>query len=131
MTPFLKFIHRMSDKWFGKWYEGPEPPARMGEMLLAWAEANPRATREEWLEVASRASAESYRSGYVRGYEHAERVPTTPSPTPDEVADAVDPGWREREGGISLGEGDLVVPVEQAEEEMMVRAIERANGWRP
>lgn len=40
---------------------------------MAFAAANPEATRGEWAEFAARLAANSYREGYARGFEWAER----------------------------------------------------------
>jgi len=82
----------------GTWDEGPEPPARLREMVLLFAEAHPRATRREWADFAARHAGECYRTGYARGFEASVRDDDQKpwlADMPERVADQVDPGWRE------------------------------------
>lgn len=125
MTPLLKFFRDAAQKALGKFYEGPEPPRRLGELVLAFAEAHPKATRGEWARFAQLHAEEAYRQGYVRGYEYVEREEGFfEGKRPEELADQLDPDWRWRPGitldGASMGEvpsdegaeyfhGDLVV----------------------
>jgi hypothetical protein len=98
MTRFAKFLHRLFDKIFGEWDEGPEPPARLREMALLFAEMHPRATRREWVDFAARHAGEAYRTGWVRGFEATVREEEKPwaGDMPEHQADALMPGWRDR-----------------------------------
>lgn len=94
MTPLLRFVKRFWEKTTGAWYEGPEPPERLREMVLTFANLHPHATRAEWAEFATKHAGEAYRSGYQRGWEEVERDPSWKKLSPDQVAAEVDPDWR-------------------------------------
>lgn len=55
-------------------------------MVAHFAEHNPRATRAQWGGFAISLVEESYRSGFARGFERAERDPEPPwrAPLPSE-----------------------------------------------
>jgi hypothetical protein len=116
VTPFAKWVRDRVEKWVGKFYEGPEPPARLGEIATEFGNIFPNATRREWLAMAKNLANEAYRSGYVRGIEWAERDPdaVTPNVPPDVIADMVDPDWRWRPA-VDLTRPDEVVPEERTE----------------
>lgn len=100
MTPFVRLLGRTLERLLGTWQEGPEPPGRLDEVVLLFANARPDATRREWAHFAAGHAAEAYRQGYVRGFERGERDPAaqpwrvTP---PEQVADQAFPGWRDSE----------------------------------
>ena len=70
---------------------GPEPPARLLDMVADWANENPRATRGEWASFARGMAREAFMLGYLSGYSSASSVEGL---DPDAAADAVDPSWR-------------------------------------
>lgn len=123
----------MAEKVIDRFYEGPEPPERLEAEVIAFANAFPNATRAQWVEFASQQSGESYRSGFMRGFENAEREPVDPSVDPDAIADLLDPTWRDRAydwkwdgGGIPLSKPEEVVrgePLSEVEsmEDMLQR----------
>jgi len=76
-------------------YEGPEMPARFDELSTAFANENPHATRLDWVMFANEHSAECYRSGWLRGFEYAERDPHGPATEPETIADLLTPEWRD------------------------------------
>lgn len=77
----------MLEGWLHHLYEGPTPPERLAEMVIWFAETYPNASRKQWVVFASAHARESYRAGYVRGYEHVERDPDFfRDRSPDEVA---------------------------------------------
>lgn len=92
MTPLVRFLRRATEKLFGKWEEGPEPPQRLREIVVVFANMHPTATRQDWTTFAAEQVAEAYRCGYARGYEHAERDPAPFKP--EDLADKMDPNWR-------------------------------------
>lgn len=97
MTALARGLRRLRERLLGEYYEGPDPPVRLAEMAMAFAEAHPRATRREWLQFAISHAGEAYRSGYLRGHEWAERDPEARVDVPpDLAADLVDPDWRWR-----------------------------------
>lgn len=100
MTRFSRFFRRMFEKWVGAFYEGPEPPDRLGDMVIVFANLHPRATRAQWAKFATEHARECYRSGWVRGMENSERDEREPEIEPEVMADAMDGGaWRERPAG--------------------------------
>lgn len=119
MTPFGKLARGLLERLAGTFYEGPTPPARLGEMVVAFANENPNATRRQWIEVATEHARECYRSGFVRGAEWAERdfKSRMPSVRPEELADALDHDWRWRPGITLVGDHGAVVRGEAEENE--------------
>ena len=111
VTLFQKLTRGILERLAGIWAEGPEPPARLGEMVVAFANDRPHATRAEWVEYAQGLARESYRSGYTRGVERAERQfwSSMPSVLPEDVADALDPDWRWSPDITLMGNPDEVV----------------------
>ncbi len=73
MTPFVRLLRNVWERLFGKFYDGPEPPERLTQMVQLFMIAHPFATRQQWAQFASKHSGETYKSGYVRGFEWAER----------------------------------------------------------
>jgi hypothetical protein len=73
MTPFVAWLKRTRERWAGVYNEGPEPPQRLAQHVVIFAQAHPRATVAEWAAFASNHAAESYRAGYARGYEWSAR----------------------------------------------------------
>jgi len=68
VTPFLAWLKRTVERAGGRWYEGPEPPARLAQHVALFAENNPRATVSEWAAFAAEHAMNSYRAGWDRGY---------------------------------------------------------------
>lgn len=101
----------MLERWLGRLYEGPAPPDRLVEMVFAFAEMYPNATRRQWVLFAASHARESYRSGYVRGFEYVERDPDFfKDRSPDEVAAQLDPHEFPWSPDITLTRPDEVVP---------------------
>lgn len=97
MTPIVKWVRDRVEKWLGSFYEGPDPPKRLGEQVVAFANLRPLATRGDWIDFATNLAEECYRAGYLRGVEYTERDPEEPGGiTPEEIADQIDPDWRWR-----------------------------------
>lgn len=112
MTPLARFVRRWRERLLGTYYEGPEPPYRLREMVLFFANFKPCATRQEWVEFASHHAAECYRTGYLRGLERAERDPDAQpwmQGDPDELADAMSPGWRRHSPSVFVPGADQIV----------------------
>jgi hypothetical protein len=105
----------------GTYREGPNPPARIGDVVLEFAQAFPRATRNEWIDFAVRHAGTSYREGYVRGYEWVERLPSAPEAEPEAVMRVIDPDgeWLERPVDPTTG---LPVDCEPVTDEVDVSA---------
>lgn len=107
---FVRWMQRTRDKLFGVWNEGPEPPARLEQIVLTFAEQHPSATRREWIEFSKGQLEEIWRTAWLRGFEHAERSPD-PDFDPEEIANALDPDWKWRDArGINVEELDQVIP---------------------
>ena len=118
MTPFQKLVRRVVERWRRTYYEGPEPPARLGEMVVDFANHNPHATRQEWIEFGRFHAAECYRSGFTRGAEWAERDfgSRMPDVSPERIADAQDPDWEWSPNILLVGStGDVVLEVNDEE----------------
>lgn len=76
MTPpsrLQRWLRGLAERFASRYYEGPEPPLRIAEQVVAFAKANPQATRGEWARYATALGQSTYRSGYVRGLEWTER----------------------------------------------------------
>jgi hypothetical protein len=110
-TPVVRLLRRWRDRLFGQWREGPEAPRRLSDIVEAYASLYPRATRAQWAAFAAGHGDECYRAGWLRGYEHSERDPRPRSPTPEQVADALTPGWRDSDP-VRIDAPDEVVPEE-------------------
>jgi hypothetical protein len=95
LTPFARLLKRLAERLLGTFDEGPEPPARLREMVLMFANDNPQATRLEWVEFAAHLAGEAHRSGFVRGWEMDVRTAEKPwhGEPPELMADLLDPGW--------------------------------------
>jgi hypothetical protein len=121
MTTFLRWLKRTREKWLGTFYGGPEPPERLRRIALLFANDSPAATRAEWLEAMVHLAGEAYRSGYMQGWERNERdaasVPWRQQP-PDEVADALTPGWRNGPSVLLAGAEAIVGEGVADDEEM-------------
>ena len=98
MTPLVRWFRNIRERIFGSFYDGPEPPDRLAQMVIAFALTNPQATRFDWTRFAIEHARECYRAGYTRGYEYIERDPDERAILtqldPDALADALDPDWR-------------------------------------
>lgn len=73
VTRFGRMIRNIAERLLGRFYEGPAAPPRLAEQVAAFAVMNPKATREEWATFATRLAIGSYRDGFTRGFEWAER----------------------------------------------------------
>lgn len=97
MTPFLRLLKGSVEKFFGRFYEGPEPPKRLDDLVRGFERANPKAGWAEWREFAQQLAGYAYREGWVRGNEAHARDPDEEAYhrlPPELEADAMDPGWR-------------------------------------
>ncbi len=117
MTPFSRLTRRLCERLVGTFYEGPEAPARLGEMVIAFANDTPHATRSEWVTFAKFHAEECYRSGFTRGAEWAERdyESRMPGVTPEEVANVETPDWPWSPNIMLLGNDDVVFEVNDEE----------------
>lgn len=91
-----RFFVRTAEKLAERFYEGPEMPSRFSVMAESFAVLHPKATRGEWLKMSEELARNAYRAGFQRGYENAERDPAEPDVAPEEIADVLSPGWRDR-----------------------------------
>jgi hypothetical protein len=99
MTPVAKFLRNVGEKLFGRFYDGPDAPEWILHLVDKFTQHYPKATRGEWALFSARIAAESYKAGYVRGFERSERDPegmTSPAVPPELLADLSDPDWRGR-----------------------------------
>jgi hypothetical protein len=110
-----RWWRRRSEKAADTYYEGPEPPDRLRESATSFANMYPSATRKQFVEMAAELAAEAYRSGWVRGFEWAERDPDAlgtinPKIPPEVIADQIDPDWRWRPAVVLEGPPHEPVP---------------------
>jgi hypothetical protein len=96
VTPLARLARNLVQRAANVFYEGPEPPARLEQMVVDFANGRRRATRREWSDMARKLAREAYKSGFVRGFEATIRddeigLPKIP---PELIADALDPDWR-------------------------------------
>lgn len=92
-----KWARKFVEKFFDEYYEGPSPPDRLRLEAQAYAAMNPNALISDWVDFAALLARQSWREGWVRGYENAERDPEPfrDDLPPDVVADMLDKTWRE------------------------------------
>ena len=62
-------IRIFAEKLIGRYYEGPSPPVRLAEQVVAFGAGNPTASREEWAVFVTRLVQSAYRDGFTRGRE--------------------------------------------------------------
>ena len=93
MNRLRKALGRWVDKWRGTFYEGPEPPRRIGERVKAFRLYNPDADPAEWAAFAERLARNCYREGFVRGYEWLERSWEGPAKEPERLAELAAHDW--------------------------------------
>jgi hypothetical protein len=133
MTIFSRFFRRAIEKTAAIYYEGPEPPLRLGDYVEEFARRNPYATRGEWINFTKQQCAESYRSGWMRGYEYVERDEDEEikKADPESIADALDPDWRWSDPVVLATGREEVVQSEydhDAEIARQVAEIQRDDG---
>ncbi len=116
MTPLKRAVRNSRRRARGSFYWGPSMPDRFLLLIAEFARRHPRATRAGWAEMAAHLAGQAYRSGYVRGYEWAERdlERRDPAEDPEAAADREGHGWEWRDGSFGppdheLGETDEVV----------------------
>ena len=94
MTPFKKALRRLVEKMVGRFYEGPEPPPRIAEEVIAFRRLYPDASVNEWSAFTQRIAENSYRDGFVRGFEWAERdLDSKPKDDPDVLFEQMQHAW--------------------------------------
>jgi ABC-type Fe3+ transport system substrate-binding protein len=118
MTPFKRWLVKTAEKWLGRYYEGPEPPTYIRDVVQQFVQNAPRATRDEWVAFAQDLAGEAYMAGYTRGYEYVERTTDwKPNVPPEELADLFDPAWKNDGRGIDPNDvGSFVSDEPQAGE---------------
>lgn len=129
LTPARKFLRNLWERWRHRYYEGPEAPDRLSQVVLEFAAINGKATKGEWIEFAAGLARESYRSGYVRGHEWAERDLDRRDPLmdPEVVAEHEGHDWEWIPFGQEAAPSELdeVVPdVEEPVEDEVRRHVE-------
>lgn len=113
-TPLMRLLRGASEKLFGRSYEGPEPPVHFRQMVVDFRAFYPRASAEQWAEMAGRLAESAYREGFQQGYESSNLDPDVLTRLPPELeADQLDPTWRERPVGPGMAN-----PLDQANEEI-------------
>ncbi len=123
LTRLAKFIRELARRLVGELYDGPGAPRRLRKYVEDFADLHPHATRDDWITYTIEFANESYRSGYVRGYEDSVRVDLDLGPSPEMVADAMDPAWRDDDRAIVLEELQRPVPDTWQDEIVMADAL--------
>lgn len=143
MTRAGRLLRNLLERLLGRYYEGPEPPARLREQVLVFAGSNRRATRAEWVEFAAGIAGEAWRTGYHRGLEWSERdlVRRDPVRDPEELVRAMGEGDRWLDVPVDLDDPAEVVQEapdvvrelkrEQVEYRERVEAYARAHQFQP
>jgi hypothetical protein len=136
MTPVARWFRNARERLLGKFFDGPEPPERLSQMVIAFAETNPQATRFDWARFAIEHGRECYRSAYTRGLEYTERDPDEQALLakldPETLANAMDPTWHDwvwspelRLDGIPRETVREFVFSEQEEMQRLIKQTER------
>jgi hypothetical protein len=127
MTHLKRWMRRRLEKWLGEYHDGPEPPERIRQMAISFANEHPHATRSEWVEFAAGHAEESHRRAFILGVEHVERDPEwRPDVPPELIADAIDPDWRDS-APVNLLDPDGDIPAAYTEEERIRDHLDGAN----
>lgn len=87
MNKVKRYLRDALEKVLARFYEGPEPPERIGETVILFRVLNPGADAEAWARFAIMHAEDCYRAGFVRGVERTER---NPEAMPAELADAME-----------------------------------------
>lgn len=66
-------IRNLFERIAERYYEGPDPPQRYAEQVVAFAKMNPQATREDWARFTVNLVRAAYRAGWTRGFEWTDR----------------------------------------------------------
>ena len=122
MTRFSRFLHRLVERMLGVYHEGPEPPRRLAEEVKLFRIYYPGATPEQWAAFAANLAANSYRSGFTRGYEWQERGWEGPAIEPEQLAEIQAHDWSlaemsPRVAGMLAAGADAADPLRYATEE--------------
>lgn len=133
MTPVGRWFRNVRERIFGSFFDGPEPPERLSQMVIAFAQTNPQATRFDWARFAIDHARECYRAGYTRGVEYIERDPDErvllAQLAPEALASAIDPDWQWSPeltmDGIPKDEVREFVFTEQEEMQRLIKQTER------
>jgi hypothetical protein len=109
-----KKLGQWLDKLAGRYAEGYDPPPWVSTEITCWANNNQQASRQAWLAFAQEMAETCWREGYVRGYEHDERLPIFDEEA--EVADVlVAPETIPCEGPPDLGDVAIIETDEHGE----------------
>ena len=140
MSRLSAWLTRTAEKFAGSFYEGPEMPDRLAQMVTVFANMNRRATRTEWAEFAREHAREAYRSGFIRGAERVERASDETlieAPmSPEAIADLDGPDWRWLAVNPDLSSPVEIVTDEAPDEPSLIveqmREMENTTpfGWR-
>jgi len=99
VTRFGRWFRNLLERLAGRYYEGAEPPRHIREEVRLFRVMHGAATADQWEEFAAMMAENCYRSGFVRGYEWAERDWPGPAVDPEVLAEAESHDW-------SLADGD-------------------------
>lgn len=94
-----KFLFKLAEQYVDRFYEGLQAPPRIAATILEFKRSHPNATPDQWEAFATAFAGRSWREGFVRGFENAERDPKLRDQwkrlPPDAIADREHPDWRE------------------------------------
>lgn len=103
---FKGWLRKNAEKVARRFYEGPAAPERLLDEVEIFEKLHPEATPEQWRTFVTGALRNAYQDGYMRGYEHRERLaPSDPQALllgPKEEAERHD--WRPWQGQPTSGE---------------------------
>lgn len=86
-------LGRVVDRFRGTFYEGPEPPPRLAESVKLFRLYYPDATPEQWEKFAVRLANNTYRDGFIRGWEWLQRGWEGPDIEPEQLAEIQSHDW--------------------------------------
>jgi hypothetical protein len=120
-------LRKVAASYLERTAEGPELPGWLRAEVVGWFAAHPSPSPAEQVEMAVGFARMAYREGYESGF--GERLREEDGPSPDEVADAMDPGWRRvalpyRSGDPAMPPGAVPLEGSMTEDELDQVAVE-------
>ncbi len=129
MTPLVKWLKKKAAVFAGTYEGGQDPPERLREQVIAFANMYPAATRGQFVDMAATLAEEAWRAGHLCGIEWAERDPNAfdPSLPPEVIADQIDPDWRWRPMSELELPADEVIPEHRTTGELIRQQVAAIN----
>jgi hypothetical protein len=88
-----RWLRRLLDWMTDRLSDGPEPPPRLALEVAMFRRHSPNADHGRWSEFAAKLARNSYRDGFQRGLEWAERDWTLDSKDPEQLMEAAAQDW--------------------------------------